>query len=144
VRTIIPQFEKTTNAQTLVVGADTLVFLDGEALGKPIDEQDAFRMLTALQGRMHQVYTGLAVVDTVSGSECVDFRMTHVHMKSLTAEQIGRYIATGEPMDKAGSYAVQGLGAVFVERIEGCYFNVVGLPVSLLAAMLDKFEAVVL
>ncbi|BFH12387.1 Maf-like protein [Paenibacillus dendritiformis] len=123
----------------IVVGSDTIVVLDGAVLGKPENEADAERALTALQGRSHEVYTGVALVQVSDGRTAVSHRATVVHMKPCSTERIRRYIATGEPMDKAGSYGIQGVGATLVERIEGCYFNVVGLPLSLLTDMLEPF-----
>jgi len=125
---------------SLVLGADTIVVLDGEVLGKPKDEADAKSMLLRLQGRTHEVYSGVALIRSSDGYELSAHRVTKVQMKSLSEDQINRYVATGEPNDKAGAYGIQGLGATIVERIEGCYFNVVGLPLSLLADMLAQFE----
>ncbi|HZG87053.1 Maf family protein [Paenibacillus sp.] len=122
----------------IIVGSDTIVVLDGRALGKPRDADDAASMLASLQGRSHEVYTGLALVDAATGRRAAAHQATRVWMKPMDAERIRRYIATGEPMDKAGSYAIQGIGAVLVERMEGDYFTVVGLPVSLLADMLER------
>ncbi|WP_233697023.1 Maf family protein [Paenibacillus profundus] len=127
----------------IVIGSDTIVVLDGEVLGKPHDEADAERMLTSLQGRSHEVYTGVALVRAADGRQEVSHRVTTVHMTAWTQEQIRRYIATGEPMDKAGSYAIQGIGATLVTGIEGCYFNVVGLPLSLLTDMLKMFDIII-
>jgi len=124
---------------SLVIGADTIVVLDGEVLGKPVDQQDAVAALTRLQGRSHDVYTGVACIDAQDGTTVVRHRRTQVWMKPLSQERVERYVATGEPMDKAGSYGIQGLGSTIVERIDGCYFNVVGLPLSLLADMLEPF-----
>lgn len=128
----------------IVIGSDTIVVLHGEVLGKPLDERDAERMLTALQGRSHEVYTGVSCIETSTGKELTRHRMTSVHMKPLTNAQIRSYIATGEPMDKAGSYAIQGIGAIMIHEIAGDYFNVVGLPLSLLADMLADFEVTIL
>ncbi|WP_338555258.1 Maf family protein [Paenibacillus sp. KS-LC4] len=125
---------------SIVVGADTIVVVDGHVLGKPVDEADAFAMLSSLQGRAHEVYTGVACVLTENGEQSAAHRMTKVHMRPLKDEQIHRYIATGESYDKAGSYGIQGYGATLVERIEGCYFNVVGLPLSLLSDMLAAYR----
>ncbi|WP_138752401.1 Maf family protein [Paenibacillus sinopodophylli] len=125
---------------SLIIGADTIVVLDGDVLGKPVDDEDAVSMLRRLQGRSHEVYTGVALVDASNGEASVAHRMTKVTMKPLTEAQILRYTATGEPRDKAGSYGIQGLGATMVEHIEGCYFNVVGLPLSLLSDMLAAYE----
>ncbi|WP_232695610.1 Maf family protein [Brevibacillus daliensis] len=123
----------------LVIGSDTIVVLDGQVLGKPTDEQDAYRMLRALSGRMHQVFTGIAIIDVASGKAEVSYSSTYVTMEAMTDETIYSYIASGEPMDKAGSYAIQGLGATLVQKIEGDYFTVVGLPLHLLAHMLTRF-----
>ncbi|MDQ0339490.1 septum formation protein [Caldalkalibacillus uzonensis] len=125
--------------QGLVIGADTIVVLNGEVLGKPKDESEAFQMLSRLQGETHTVYSGLAVIDADSGKECVGCQGTKVLMRPMGADEIKAYIATGEPMDKAGSYAIQGLGATLVDKIEGDYFTVVGMPVALLARFLHQF-----
>ncbi|WP_274362617.1 Maf family protein [Paenibacillus thermotolerans] len=123
----------------IVVGSDTIVVLDGQVLGKPVNERDAARMLSALQGRDHEVYSGVALIDAESGEKAVSHRVTRVWMKPMDEETIRRYITTGEPNDKAGSYAIQGIGATLVERIEGDYFNVVGLPLALVSDMLKAF-----
>ncbi|OZB91140.1 nucleoside triphosphate pyrophosphatase [Paenibacillus sp. XY044] len=123
----------------VIVGSDTVVVLDNQVLGKPVDKQDAVRMLTSLQGRTHEVYTGVAVIDVMNGKTMVRHRVTSVTMKPLTERQVEAYAISGEPDDKAGAYAIQGLGSTIVERIEGCYFNVVGLPLSLLSDMLGEF-----
>ncbi|SEG33768.1 nucleoside triphosphate pyrophosphatase [Paenibacillus sp. UNC499MF] len=125
--------------RTVIIGSDTIVVLDGEVLGKPKDERDALRMLFALQGRTHEVYSGVACMSADRGNVSVRHRRTKVAMKQMDEERILRYIATGEPSDKAGSYAIQGIGATLIEGIEGDYFNVVGLPVSLLSEMLEPF-----
>jgi septum formation protein len=126
-------------AGTVIVGADTIVVLDGAILGKPKDAGDARRMLGLLQGRAHEVITGVAVLDGASGEAKTARSVTRVFFKPLDEDRIARYVATGEPLDKAGAYGIQGLAAGFVERIEGCYFNVVGLPVSLLGDLLADF-----
>ena len=128
----------------LVIGADTVVVLDGEILGKPSDESEARRMLSRLSGRTHHVYTGVAVVDGASGRFHVCAEVTAVTFGRLTEELIDRYVRTGEPLDKAGAYGIQGLGATLVERVEGCYFNVVGLPLFRLARLLEAFGRPVL
>lgn len=125
--------------QGLIIGSDTIVVLDGEVLGKPKDAQDAFRMLSGLQGRTHTVYTGVAVIDAARGRSSVRSSSTEVRIKPLSADRIERYIATGEPNDKAGAYGIQGLGATLVQEIHGDYFTVVGLPVGLLSDMLAEF-----
>ena len=112
----------------LVIGADTVVALDQKILGKPKDETEAFQMLQFLQGHTHQVYTGVCLI-TDKGKETF-YGKTDVTMYPATDEQLKAYIATKEPMDKAGSYAIQGLGTIFVQGIEGDYNNVVGLPVA--------------
>ncbi|WP_438495297.1 Maf family protein [Paenibacillus sp. IHBB 3054] len=122
----------------VIVGSDTIVVLDDKVLGKPVDEQDSRVMLGMLQGKTHQVYTGVACIGLPEGKILVEHRVTSVTMRALSEEEISAYIATGEPADKAGSYAIQGLGATLVEKIEGCYFNVVGLPLSLLERMLSR------
>lgn len=122
----------------LIVGSDTIVTLDGRVLGKPRDEDDAATMLRSLSGRPHQVYSGVALVDASSGRSAVGHLMTQVWMKPLDEERIRRYVATGEPRDKAGAYGIQGVGARLVDRIEGDFFNVVGLPVALVADMLES------
>lgn len=123
----------------LVIGADTVVVLDGQVFGKPRDREHAAWMLGRLSGRRHEVTTGVAVVDAATGRAEVAATTTRVWMRQLSKPVIDAYIATGEPMDKAGAYAIQGLGATLVPRIEGCYFNVVGLPLSLLADLLARF-----
>ena len=115
-----------------VVGADTVVVVDGEILGKPRDEEDAHRMLRLLQGRRHEVLTGVAVFNGSVGQPRVAHEVTEVRFAEMNEEEIGWYIATGEPLDKAGAYAIQGFGARFIEGIKGDYSNVVGLPVRLL------------
>lgn len=123
----------------LVIGSDTVVVLDDEVLGKPKDDEEAYRMLSLLSGRQHTVYTGLALVHFAGGKEEVSYSATRVRMRPLTEEEKAAYIATGEPRDKAGSYAIQGLGATLIEGIEGDYFTVVGLPIPLLSRMLSSF-----
>ena len=120
----------------LIVGADTVVYIDEKILGKPSSEDEARRMMETLSGRVHRVFTGLAVIDAESGREDVSCEETQVHLMKLSAEEISRYIESGEPMGKAGAYAIQGLGAVFVDRVVGCFHNVVGLPLSLLWKMI--------
>ncbi|MCR4401834.1 MAG: Maf family protein [Firmicutes bacterium] len=126
-----------TEHDALVIGADTVVVLDGEILGKPADADDARNMLRQMSGRWHQVASGLAVVDSRSGLEASCYEITQVLMADLSEEDIEGYVATGEPLGKAGSYAIQGRGALLVERISGCYFNVVGLPLARLVTLAD-------
>lgn len=122
----------------VVLAADTLVSVDGEVLGKPVDEADAERMLRLLSGSRHQVLTGVAVAWADAGAAGLDVEVetTHVHMAAWTDAQIAAYVASGEPMDKAGSYAIQEVGDRFVTRIEGSFDNVVGLPVARTRRML--------
>jgi septum formation protein len=123
-------------AQALaVLGADTTVTLDNHILGKPDDAADAMRMLRLLAGRTHRVITGVALV-TARRIE-VAAEVTAVRFLALSDEEIAAYVATGEPMDKAGAYAIQGRAARWIPRIEGCYFNVVGLPLALVSALLE-------
>ena len=121
----------------MVIAADTIVVCDGERLGKPRDEADAFRMLRLLSGRDHQVMTGLTVLRGERSETLTE--VTDIHFRELTDNEIRAYIATGEPMDKAGSYGIQGGAALFVSHLCGDYFNVVGLPVCALTGMLRRF-----
>ncbi|HOV78869.1 MAG TPA: Maf family protein [Bacillota bacterium] len=123
----------------LVIGADTVVVWNGLVMGKPSDGEDAARMLRLLQGTSHEVYTGVAVIDADGGRSLVGCEKTQVCFRPLEEEEICRYVATGEPMDKAGAYAAQGLATVFISGIKGCYTNVVGLPLPKLAQMLKQF-----
>ena len=117
-------------AEAIIIGADTLVSLEGKLLGKPTDDTDAFEMLTHLSGTCHEVVTGVALVDAGTGREIVWSETTQVYFRELHSTEIAAYIASGEASDKAGAYGIQGRGAAFVRRIEGCYFNVVGLPLA--------------
>lgn len=128
----------------LVIGSDTVVVWRDRILGKPGDRQEALDMLSCLQGDEHSVYSGLAVVDAETGVVHVSHERTRVFFRPAGMDEIEAYVDTGEPMDKAGAYAVQGLGAVFVEGIEGCYFNVVGLPLARLCRVLREFGVDVL
>jgi septum formation protein len=124
----------------IVIGADTIVVLRDEVLGKPADARDAVRMLSMLSGKMHRVITGLAVVDVATETVKTASAVTRVWFHPLSHETIESYVATGEPLDKAGAYGIQERGAVFVERVDGCYFNVVGLPLSLLMGLLRDMD----
>lgn len=119
-----------------VLGADTTVTIDGEILGKPVDEADALRMLRLLSGRPHDVHTGIALVSARGIRSAVD--TTRVWFASMTDEDISWYVATGEPVDRAGAYAIQGFASRFIPRIEGSYSNVVGLPVALVSSILNE------
>ncbi|MBR6951860.1 MAG: septum formation inhibitor Maf [Oscillospiraceae bacterium] len=128
--------------EELILGADTLVYLDGEPLGKPSDTEHAVSMLRRLSGREHDVYTGVALVG--GGRKLVRCERTVVRFRPLTEDLIRRYAATGEPLDKAGAYGIQGRGCLLVESIHGDYNNVVGLPLGLLRDMLESFGVPVL
>jgi septum formation protein len=124
----------------IIIAADTIVVLENAILGKPADGADAERMLTMLSGKMHRVITGLAVIDAGTGKVLTRTAITRVWFRNLSVEEIASYVMTREPLDKAGAYGIQGRGALLVERIDGCYFNVVGLPLVLLNEMLKEFE----
>ena len=124
----------------IIIGADTLVSLDGKLLGKPTDDAEAFEMLTHLSGTCHEVVTGVALVDAGTGREIVWAEATQVYFRELQSTEITAYIASRETSDKAGAYGIQGRGAAFVRRIEGCYFNVVGLP---LASLVEHFKTLI-
>lgn len=128
---------KLCTPEEIVITADTMVFLDEARLGKPADEADALRMLTALQGRRHTVCTGVTVWQ--GDRVLTESESTEVYFRAATQAELLGYIATGEPMDKAGAYGIQGLGALLVEKINGDFFNVMGLPVLRLSRMLGQF-----
>lgn len=132
--------KETPKESLLVIGADTIVVYEGKILGKPGDKEDAVRMLTMLQGKEHSVYTGVALL---SGEQEIVFaEETRVQMCPMTPEEIAWYVNTGEPMDKAGAYGIQGLCARFIRQIQGDYNNVVGLPVGRIYQELKKEEGV--
>jgi septum formation protein len=116
---------------SLVLGADTVVLVDDEVLGQPSDSEDARRMLKLLSGRWHEVLTAVALLRAGENRSVVDHEKTRVRFAEMSGDEIDWYVKTGEPMDKAGAYAVQGSGALFIEEIQGDYFNIVGLPVRL-------------
>jgi len=124
---------------TLVIGADTVVLLGRRLLGKPRNPGEAISMLRALSGRVHRVVTAVAVLRAGQGPGQVAHEQTRVRFRALNDEEIAGYVSSGEPLDKAGAYGIQGLGALLVERVEGCYFNVVGMPLTLLHGMLRSF-----
>jgi septum formation protein len=132
-------FTAINDPDAIVLGADTTVTLDGHILAKPEDAVDAARMLRMLSGRTHRVITGVAIA-TAKGVE-VAAEVTGVQFRTLSDEEIDAYVATGEPTDKAGAYGIQGLAAKWIPRVEGCYFNVVGLPLALVATMLEQAES---
>lgn len=130
---------KKTKKPSIIIGADTVVIIDNEILGKPLNEQDSFNMLKKLSNRTHKVVTAIAIFDTEKNkmeSEAVTSKVT---FKELSDDEIKKYIKTGEPMDKAGSYGIQAYGGLFVNDINGCYFNIVGLSIHKLGEMLKTF-----
>ncbi len=122
----------------IVIGSDTVVIIDNKILGKPVDEKDAFNMLKMLSGKTHQVVSAIAVVDTETKIILKDYVISYVTFKELSMNEMTAYIKTGEPMDKAGAYAIQGLAGMFVKSISGCYSNIVGISVFRLAEMLKQ------
>lgn len=124
-----------------IIGADTIVVLNGEMMGKPVDDRDAFRMLNKLSGREHKVFTGFAIVDKPSNKIVSNVEITSVKFRDLEDEEILEYVKSKSPADKAGAYGIQDdYGAVFVERINGCFYNVVGFPLAKFYITLQKFQ----
>jgi len=123
----------------VVIAADTFIVLGSRIMGKPHTEEEARKMLKAISGRPHSVITGFSLIDTDKNKALSKTVETRVYIRELTPDEIDAYVKTKEPLDKAGAYAIQGLGAIFVERIEGDYSNVIGLPLSALAGALKKF-----
>lgn len=136
-RTAAAQYREA--ADCVFLGADTIVVAGEEILGKPESEADARRMLRLLSGSLHKVHTGVAIVRRPGSQEAVIDEATQVTFAPLSDEEIEKYIATGEPFDKAGSYAIQGIAARYITRVDGCYFNVVGLPLARLWSLLQQF-----
>ena len=128
-----------TRKTGMVLGADTIVVINRRILGKPKTPADARRLLTLLSGKTHRVITAIAIIDAATGRTKIGHRITAVKFRKLTRKEIDDYIATGDPFDKAGAYGIQGKGALFIEKINGDYFNVVGLPLVLLSQLLDSF-----
>ena len=128
----------------IIIAADTFIYYKNRLLGKPHTEKEAKKMLGLLNGKVHSVITGFTIMDTGSGQIVSKSEVTKVYFKKLTDEEISAYVSSGEPLDKAGAYAIQGLGAVFIEKIDGDFFNVMGLPLSALAESLKKFGVDVL
>ena len=129
------------HSDSIIIAADTLVFADG-ALGKPHTPERAKEMLRSLAGNWHHVYTGITDINTRSGRILRNVDKTRVHLVPMTEQEIDAYVATGEPLDKAGAYGIQGMGGMFVDRIDGSYSNVVGLPMSMLRIMLAQVGGV--
>ncbi|MGL4796722.1 MAG: Maf family protein [Paraclostridium sp.] len=126
------------NSNGLVIGADTIVVLDNTILGKPKNEDEAFKMLASLSDREHQVITGISVINLDNNKKIIDYVVSNVKFKKLTEKDIKDYISTEEYKDKAGAYGIQGFGALLVEEIKGDYFNIVGLPISKLGDILKN------
>lgn len=124
--------------EDLVIGADTIVVLDDEILGKPKDEKEAYRMIKSLSNRTHQVITGISLINLQSNTKIIDCVVSNVKFKDLSEEDIRDYLQTNESLDKAGAYGIQGYGALLVEEIQGDYFNIVGLPISKLSDLLKE------
>jgi septum formation protein len=133
----IKKCKKYRGRNSLVIGMDTIVTVNKAKLGKPENREDAKRMLSLLNGRTHEVITGVALL--WKGRFVTGVASTRVQFRKMTAQEIEWYVQTGEPFDKAGAYAIQGLGRIFVERIEGCYYNVVGFPLTLFQRLLLRF-----
>jgi septum formation protein len=127
-------------SDSLVIGSDTIVYHNGEIMGKPSNENDAKRMLWSLSEDSNKVYSGVSIVDSCSGRTLTRHAVTEVWFKKLSQNMIDEYVDSGEPMDKAGAYGIQGFGGEFIDRIEGSYSNVVGLPLELLTEMLQEFS----
>lgn len=125
--------------EEIIISADTIVVLENEILNKPMDEKHAFHMLKKLNGKEHRVITGLSIIKANTDLKVIDFETTIVKFRNISDEKIKRYIKTKEPMDKAGAYGIQGYGQVLVENLNGCYSNVVGLPLGKLDYLLDEF-----
>ena len=127
-----------TNKESIVIGADTIVVLDGKVLGKPSSKEEAKRMIRSLSGREHEVITGISFIKISEEIEVKDYCTSYVKFKELSEEEIEDYVSTGESMDKAGAYGIQGFGSLFVEYIKGDYFNIVGLPVYLVGKIMRE------
>ena len=127
-------------SDSIIISADTIVCLDDKILGKPKSEEEAYKMLKDLSGKVHRVYSAVVVVNSKTNKVKKECIFTEVKFKDLTNEEILKYISTKEPLDKAGAYGIQGFGGVFVERINGCYYNVVGLPLNLLNNILEEIK----
>lgn len=125
---------------SVIIGVDTIVTINNKVLGKPKNKEDAFNMLSELSGKLHKVYSGIAIINTKTNQILKDFVCTEVVFSSLSDDEIREYVESGEPLDKAGAYGIQGKGGVFVEKINGCYYNVVGLPLNKIKNMLNNLK----
>lgn len=128
---------------TFILGSDTIVY-NGRIMGKPKDNEDAFQMLKELSGREHMVISGISVINAATGQSLTRNEITRVCFRSLSDREIWSYVESGEPKDKAGAYAIQGIGSLFVKEIKGCYFNVVGLPVQKFNEIMNEFGILLL
>ncbi len=135
---VAKDFYGATDEEHLILGADTTVEIDGTILGKPEDYDDAVRMLESIQGKWHRVITGITLVNAKNRQVLTDSEITRVKIRSMTPEMIQAYLKTGESLDKAGAYGAQGYGSLIVERVEGCFFNVIGLPIYKLSRLLEQ------
>lgn len=138
------EVSKRLNEPSIVIAADTVVFQNWKVLEKPKSEEDAFSMLSSLSGNTHKVYSGICLINTYDDTVVTDCDCTEVKFSELNPRQIRNYINSSEPMDKAGAYGIQGLGGAFVERIEGCYYNVMGLPLNKLYKALENYDMTIL
>lgn len=138
------EVSKRLNEPSIVIAADTVVFQDGKVLEKPKNEEDAFSMLSSLSGNTHKVYSGICLINTYDDTVVTDCDCTEVRFSELNPRQIRNYINSGEPMDKAGAYGIQGLGGAFVDGIKGCYYNVMGLPLNKLYKALENYDITIL
>ncbi len=134
--------KKKVNNFSIIIGVDTVVYYNNRVLGKPKNYNDAYSMLSALSGNTHKVYSGVCIYDTEKSKIDTFTCETKVKFSKLTDRQIDKYIKSKEPMDKAGSYGIQGLGGVFVEKIDGCYYNVMGLPINKLNTFLYSYGVI--
>lgn len=130
--------DKLKNKDALIISADTVVYLDGKILGKPKNDEDAEKMLSFLSGKCHSVFTGICVMDARTLKSICTAEETKVYFKELSQERIADYVKTGEPSDKAGAYAIQGMGSLLVQKVCGDFLNVIGLPVRKLCEVLEK------
>ncbi|EOT2957655.1 TPA: Maf-like protein [Clostridium perfringens] len=138
------EVSKRLSEPSIVIAADTVVFQNGKVLEKPKNEEDAFSMLSSLSGNTHKVYSGICLINTYDDTVVTDCDCTEVRFSELNPRQIRNYINSGEPMDKAGAYGIQGLGGAFVEGIKGCYYNVMGLPLNKLYKALENYDITIL
>jgi septum formation protein len=131
-------------SNAVIIAADTIVVLNGKIIGKPKNSKEAVKILKKLSGKIHSVITAFTIIDTKTNKSITKFVETKVFMKKLTEKEINYYVNTGEPLDKAGAYGIQGFGGIFIEKIDGDYYNVVGMPLTALVRELKKFDVHVL